>query len=217
MQNYSIITVGSPVFFECLKEQKTEYNLQNLKSFREAKEILKSPLIDIYVFLFFIDNIEKLDPKELKKIKYPKIFLSKNQDNFKILKKNNLLSAFLELPIDFQDFEKIIKLSLLKFKFLFQSKIDLGPYILDKNERTLSQGKKSIKITEKEQDIILYLLGKKDGATKDDVMRDVWSSGEGLDTHTYETHLYRLRKKVQQKLGDNNFITVKDGIYRLMV
>ncbi len=217
MQNYSIITVGSPVFFECLKEQKIEYNLQDLKSFKEVKEILKSPLIDIYVFLFFIDNIEKLDPKELKKIKYPKIFLSKNQDNFKILKKNNLLSAFLELPIDFQDFEKIIRLSLLKFKFLFQSKIDLGAYILDKNERTLSMGKKSIKITEKEQDIILYLLGKKDGASKDDVMRDVWSSGVGVYTHTYETHLYRLRKKVQEKLSGNDFITVKDGIYRLEV
>ena len=48
-------------------------------------------------------------------------------------------------------------------------------------------------------------------------MRDVWSSGEGVDTHTYETHLYRLRKKVQEKLSDNDFITVKDGIYRLKV
>ena len=54
MQNYSIITVGSPVFFECMQEQKNEYNLQNLKNFKEVKEILKSPLIDIYVFLFAI-------------------------------------------------------------------------------------------------------------------------------------------------------------------
>ena len=67
MQNYSIITVGSSVFFECMKEQKSEYNLQNLKNFKEVKEILKTPLIDIYVFLFFIDDLEKLDLKELKK------------------------------------------------------------------------------------------------------------------------------------------------------
>ena len=58
MQNYSIVTVGSPVFYECLKEQKFEYNLQNLSSLKQVKEILKSPLIDVYVFLFFIDNLE---------------------------------------------------------------------------------------------------------------------------------------------------------------
>ena len=122
MQNYSIITVGSPVFFECMQEQKTEYNLQNLKSFKEVKEILKTPLIDVYVFLFFVDDLEKLDLKELKKIKYPKIFFSKKSENFKTIKKDNVLSSFLELPVNYQDLEKIIKLAILKFKFLFQSK-----------------------------------------------------------------------------------------------
>jgi len=99
MQNYSIITVGSPIFFECMKEQKSEYNLQNLKSFKDVKEILKSPLIDIYVFLFFVDELEKLDLKELKKIKYPKIFFSQDIENFKNIKKDNVLSIFLKLPV----------------------------------------------------------------------------------------------------------------------
>ena len=135
MQNYSIITVGSSVFFECMKEQKSEYNLQNLKNFKEVKEILKTPLIDIYVFLFFIDDLEKLDLKELKKIKYPKIFFSKKSDNFKTIKKDNVLSSFLVLPINYQDLEKIIKLVILKFKFLFQSKLEIGKYQIDKNER----------------------------------------------------------------------------------
>jgi len=213
MQNYSIITVGSPVFFECMQEQKTEYNLQNLKSFKEVKEILKTPLIDVYVFLFFVDDLEKLDLKELKKIKYPKIFFSKKSENFKTIKKNNVLSSFLELPVNYQDLEKIIKLAILKFKFLFQSKVEIGKYNLDKNERTISYGKKSVKLTERELDIILYLFGKKEGATKQEIMKDIWSHGEEIDSHTYETHLYRLRQKLQSKLSDKKFISVEDGKY----
>ncbi|WP_440694900.1 winged helix-turn-helix domain-containing protein [Candidatus Pelagibacter sp. HIMB109] len=213
MQNYSIITVGSPVFFECMQEQKTEYNLQNLKSFKEVKEILKTPLIDVYVFLFFVDDLEKLDLKELKKIKYPKIFFSKKSENFKTIKKDNVLSSFLELPVNYQDLEKIIKLAILKFKFLFQSKVEIGKYNLDKNERTISHGKKSAKLTERELDIILYLSGKKEGATKQEIMKDIWSHGEEIDSHTYETHLYRLRQKLQSKLSDKKFISVEDGKY----
>ena len=213
MQNYSIITVGSSVFFECMKEQKSEYNLQNLKNFKEVKEILKTPLIDIYVFLFFIDDLEKLDLKELKKIKYPKIFFSKKSENFKTIKKDNVLSSFLELPVNYQDLEKIIKLAILKFKFLFQSKVEIGKYNLDKNERTISYGKKSAKLTERELDIILYLSGKKEGATKQEIMKDIWSHGEEIDSHTYETHLYRLRQKLQSKLSDKKFISVEDGKY----
>ena len=213
MQNYSIITVGSPVFFECMQEQKTEYNLQNLKSFKEVKEILKTPLIDVYVFLFFVDDLEKLDLKELKKIKYPKIFFSKKSENFKTIKKDNVLSSFLELPVNYQDLEKIIKLAILKFKFLFQSKVEIGKYNLDKNERTISYGKKSAKLTERELDIILYLSGKKEGATKQEIMKDIWSHGEEIDSHTYETHLYRLRQKLQSKLSGKKFISVEDGKY----
>jgi len=213
MQNYSIITVGSPVFFDCMQEQKTEYNLQNLKSFKEVKEILKTPLIDVYVFLFFVDDLEKLDLKELKKIKYPKIFFSKKSENFKTIKKDNVLSSFLELPVNYQDLEKIIKLAILKFKFLFQSKVEIGKYNLDKNERTISYGKKSAKLTERELDIILYLSGKKEGATKQEIMKDIWSHGEEIDSHTYETHLYRLRQKLQSKLSDKKFISVEDGKY----
>ena len=213
MQNYSIITVGSPVFFECMQEQKTEYNLQNLKSFKEVKEILKTPLIDVYVFLFFVDDLEKLDLKELKKIKYPKIFFSKKSENFKTIKKDNVLSSFLELPVNYQDLEQIIKLAILKFKFLFQSKVEIGKYNLDKNERTISYGKKSAKLTERELDIILYLSGKKEGATKQEIMKDIWSHGEEIDSHTYETHLYRLRQKLQSKLSDKKFISVEDGKY----
>ena len=216
MQNYSIVTVGSDVFFECIREQNLDYNTNQLKTFKEVSHLFKNYNVqDGFVFLFFLDNLEKIKIAEAKKIMFPKTFLSSNLKQFKDLKKDNLFSTFLQTPISFLDLEKIIKLSILKFKFHFQSKIEIGQYILDKNKKTLSMGRKNIKLTEKEQDIIVYLFGKKSGANKKDIMQDIWSYSEEVDTHTYETHLYRLRKKIQIKLKDKNFIEIKEGKYSL--
>ena len=210
MQNYSIVTVGSPVFFQCLKEQKIEYNLQNLSSFKKVKEILKSPLIDIYIFLFFVDNIEKLNVKELKKIRYPKFFFSKSNDQLKLLKKNNVMSNFFQLPINYPDMEKIIKLSIMKYKFLFQSQIKIGSYLLDKNTKLLIKSNKNIKLTEKEIEILLFLSGREDGSSKKEV-----SQGVNIDVHTYETHLYRLRQKIHKKFNDKHLIYLENSKYYL--
>ena len=216
MQNYSIVTVGSDVFFECIREQNLDYNINQLKTFKEVSHLFKNYNVqDGFIFLFFLDNLEKIKVAEAKKILFPKIFLSSDLKQFKDLKKDNLFSTFLQTPISFLDLEKIIKLSILKFKFHFQAKIEIGQYILDKNKKTLSVGRKNIKLTEKEQDIIVYLFGKKNGANKKDIMKDIWSYSEQVDTHTYETHLYRMRQKIQIKLKDKKFIEIKDGKYFL--
>ena len=216
MQNYSIVTVGSDIFYEIIKEQKLDYNVNKLQNFKEASNLFKNYNVkDGFVFLFFLDNLEKIKKNEVKKIMFPKIFFSSDTKNFQDLKKDNLFSTFLQLPINFFDLEKIIKLSILKFKFHFQTKVEMGQYVLDKNKRTLSLGRKSIKLTEKEQDIIVYLFGKKEGASKKDIMKDIWSYSDEVDTHTYETHLYRLRQKIQSKLKDKKFIEIKDGRYFL--
>ena len=216
MQNYSIITVGSDIFFEIIKEQKLDYNVNKLQNFKEVSNLFKNYNVkDGFVFLFFLDNLEKIKKNEVKKIMFPKIFFSCDTKNFQDLKKDNLFSTFLQLPINFYDLEKIIKLAILKFKFHFQTRVEMGQYLLDKNKRMLSLGRKSIKLTEKEQDIIIYLFGKKEGASKKDIMKDIWSYSDEVDTHTYETHLYRLRQKIQTKLKDKKFIEIKDGRYFL--
>ena len=175
MQNYSIVTVGSETFYECLREQSTEYNLNKLDSFKQVNNLFKTYNVqDGFVFLFFLDELEKIKKNEVKKIMFPKIFLSSDLKNFKDYKKDNLFSTFLQLPINYVDLEKIIKLSILKFKFHYQTKVEVGPYIIDKNKRTLSLGRKIVKLTEKELDIIIYLYCKKDGATKKDIMKDIW-------------------------------------------
>ena len=216
MQNYSIVTVGSDIFFEIIKEQKLDYSVNKLQNFKEVNNLFKNYNVkDGFVFLFFLDNLENIKRNDAKKIMFPKIFFSSDPKNFQDLKKDNLFSTFLQLPINFFDLEKIIKLSILKFKFHFQTKVEMGQYLLDKNKRTLSLARKSIKLTEKEQDIIIYLFGKKEGASKKDIMKDIWSYSNEVDTHTYETHLYRLRQKIQSKLKDKKFIEIKNGRYFL--
>ena len=134
MQNYSIVTVGSDAFFECIREQKLDYDINQLKTFKEVSHLFKNYNVqDGFIFLFFLDNLEKIKVAEAKKILFPKIFLSSDLKQFKDLKKDNLFSTFLQTPVSFLDLEKIIKLSILKFKFHFQAKIEIGQYILDKN------------------------------------------------------------------------------------
>ena len=122
MQNYSIVTVGSDVFFECIREQNLDYNTNQLKTFKEVSHLFKNYNVqDGFVFLFFLDNLEKIKIADAKKIMFPKIFLSSDSRQFKDLKKDNLFSTFLQTPVSFLDLEKIIKLSILKFKFHFQA------------------------------------------------------------------------------------------------
>ena len=73
----------------------------------------------------------------------------------------------------------------------------------------------SQKLYEKGLNIIIYLYGKKDGATTKDIMKDIWSYSDEVDTHTYETHLYRLRQKILNKLKDKKFVEIKEGKYFL--
>src|SRR6056300_206344 len=107
MHNYSIVTVGSEDFFECLQEQKLEYNVNQLSTFKEASHLFKNYNVqDGFVFLFFLDNLEKIKIAEAKKIMFPKIFFSSDTKKFKDLKKDNLFSTFLQTLISFLDLDK---------------------------------------------------------------------------------------------------------------
>ena len=88
MQNYSIVTVGSDVFFECISEQKLDYNINQLKSFKEVNSLFKNYNVqDGFVFLFFLDDLEKIKSSEIRKIMFPKIFFSSDPKNFQDLKR----------------------------------------------------------------------------------------------------------------------------------
>ena len=109
-------------------------------------------------------------------------------------------------PININDLIQTLNINFLKSKFIEQSKIDLGRYYLDLNSRILNQNEKELELTEKESSILIFLKQSKDPVKIDQLQEKVWGYNSELETHTVETHVYRLRKKINDKFNDNEFI-----------
>ena len=102
--------------------------------------------------------------------------------------------------------------TVLKQKYSSQSEIRLGQYLVDINSRIIKNKVKTIKLTEKEIDIILFLKSKKIPQKIEVLQKEVWGYTSELETHTVETHVYRLRKKINDNFDDESFIiSNKDG------
>ena len=123
--------------------------------------------------------------------------------------KNSLILE--NVPIKFEKLIEIINIKFLKNKFLDQSHIKIGKYNLDLNSRKISFGNKSLNLTERETNLIIFIKDKKNVTVKE-LQKTVWDYSPDLDTHTVETHIYRLRKKIKDIFNDENFlISQKNG------
>ena len=112
----------------------------------------------------------------------------------------------MSLPISFFDLKRKIKNIIAISKFNFNSLVKIKDYILNKNEKKLIKLNNSIFITEKEVKLIELLFTEKKPLSKNFILKSIWNYSENADTHTVETHIYRLRKKINAKFNDNNFI-----------
>ncbi len=123
---------------------------------------------------------------------------------------NNLLIS--ETPIKIEKLVELINLRFLKDRFNFQSDISVGSYKLNLNSRKISKNDKIVDLTEREVNLIVFLK-KSLGAVKiDRLQKEVWDYGVKLETHTVETHIYRLRKKIKKEFNDDEFIlSSKEG------
>ena len=117
--------------------------------------------------------------------------------------KNSLILD--NLPIKFEKLIETINIKFLKNKFLDQSHIKIGEYNLDLNSRKISFGNKSLNLTERETNLIIFIKDKKNVTIKE-LQKMVWDYSPDLDTHTVETHIYRLRKKMKETFGNESFI-----------
>ena len=117
--------------------------------------------------------------------------------------KNSLILD--NLPIKFEKLIEIINIKFLKNKFLDQSDVKIGEYNLDLNSRKISFGNKSLNLTERETNLIIFIKDKKNVTVKE-LQKKVWDYSPDLDTHTVETHIYRLRKKMKETFGNESFI-----------
>ena len=122
-----------------------------------------------------------------------------------------------DLPIKISKLIEIINLELIKKKFSNQSEIKFREYKINLNSRELILAKTSLKLTEKEINIILYLLRANKPVNIKELQTAIWAYNQGTETHTVETHIYRLRKKILKLFNDKNFIDSVENGYILNV
>ncbi|MDC3119611.1 winged helix-turn-helix domain-containing protein [Candidatus Pelagibacter sp.] len=120
-----------------------------------------------------------------------------------------------QLPIKISKLLEKINIEFLKLQFNEKSKIDIGKYKIDLNSRYLISNDQKLKLTEKEADIIIYLYKSNSPVKINQLQKEVWGFKSKLETHTVETHIYRLRKKILEIFKDNDFIISKKNGYKI--
>ena len=186
MKNQTLVIYDFNIFYEILKEIENHLNFN---------------LLNI--------NKNKIDEHDVK-----------NQDNFLIISNkkikgvNNLI-LINQLPIEIKKLVENINVSFLKKKYYQQSEITSGNYKLNLNSRKIFNQEKSLNLTEREANIILFLINSEKPVKISKLQTEVWGHNSKLETHTVETHIYRLRKKINNVFQDNNFIKSSKSGYRI--
>ena len=128
----------------------------------------------------------------------------------KLIKINHLIIK--NKPFKITSLLEKINISLLKNNYSGQSNLKINNYSLNLNSRELIKNERSLKLTQKEVEVIVYLNNSDNSMPISSLQKEVWGHNSSLETHTVETHIYRLRRKISQKFGDNQFIkSVNDG------
>ena len=174
-------------------------NNQNLViyDFKILYEILNE--IDNYIN-FKLISVDKISDLNLKN---QNDYLLISNKKVKNIENQITLNNF---PIDIIKLIESINIKFLKKKYSQQSDIDIGDYKLNLNSRKIFNGTKSLNLTEREANIVIYLNNSKKPVNISKLQTEVWGHNSKLETHTVETHIYRLRKKINDIFEDNNFI-----------
>ena len=118
-------------------------------------------------------------------------------------------------PIKFSKLSEIINIEFLKKNFNEQSNINVSKYTINTNSREMILNNQKLKLTEKEINMILYLTQSKKPIKINELQEKVWGYQSKLETHTVETHIHRLRKKIKEKFFDENLIISKKNGYEI--
>jgi DNA-binding response OmpR family regulator len=162
-------------------------------------------------------------PEKLKLIEVKKYFIENTPTIFFLKDRNYLLKNKLTLlnfhqklflPIDIISFREILNILITKYNFFKKSKINVNDYEIDSNQRFIAKQGIKVKLTEKELELIL-LLNNHSGLDKSLLLKKIWNHNLELETHAFETHLHRLRKKIERYFKDKKFIIEKDSLYYL--
>ena len=186
-------------------------------------------IIDFEILYNIFDEIKDYLEFKIFHYKNEEIFLNNNnlnlndslilvKSNKKVFSNNDKIDrkkifSISKYPITIDKLVELLNVNLIKQKYNYQSNIDINNYVLDLNSRTITKNNEILKLTQKEIDIILFLNDYKKPQKVNVLQYKVWGYSLELETHTVETHIYRLRKKINDKFKDNNFILSNDDGY----
>ena len=208
----NILVLGSNNFNKSMKEleQKLELNLiicnltdTSLQSDYNSKILLLERE-------FMTNN--KINLSSFKYFDLP-ILLVSNLNNFDY--KNIPYNDLINLPLNIFDLKKKIIDLIAAYKFNINSSIKIKNYLIDKNSREMKNQMGLLNLTEKEINLLELLNQEKKQISKKIILNQIWKYSVDADTHTVETHIYRLRKKILDKFNDENFIKIVKGGYSL--
>jgi DNA-binding response OmpR family regulator len=208
MNNIHLHIIGSKCFYDLLNELDFNYSISFDKNLKYNDK-------DFLVRIVFVENLQLLEIKKLFLVNIPTIFLLNNKD---FIKKNKLslldFHISLSTPIEILSFKEILNILLTKYHFFKKSKIIINDYEIDSNQRIITKSKIKVKLTEKELELILA-LNKNNGLEKSFLLKNIWNRSSDLESHAFETHLHRLRKKINKFFKDSKFIIEKNSLYYL--
>ena len=186
-------------------------NLHNILS--EVKNLFNFKIKNFTSFKLFLEANECTQVNDINSI----IIVNKKNQKFllskKTLDKNILIID--ELPLRIEKLIYKINIQLIKQHYNIQSKINVKGYTLDLNKRIIKSQSQELRLTEKEINVILFLLKSEKAQSINNLQESVWKYSRGLETHTVETHIYRMRKKFLEKFNDNNFINSVNNAYKI--
>jgi hypothetical protein len=209
MRNIHLHIIGSDSFFTLIKELDLHYIVSsNIISEYNTK--------DSFIRIIFAENLKLENLKTLFLDNVPTVFLLNNK-SFLLKNKLCLLDFHISLilPIEILSLKEILNILLTKYNFFRKSKIIIKGYEIDSNQRLIMKKGVKAKLTEKELELILA-LNNKNGLDKSFLLKNIWNHNSNLESHAFETHLHRLRKKINNIFEDNKFIIEKNSRYYLL-
>jgi len=200
-----------PILYNILDEIKDNlsFKVENFNNEDEFLKFLNENKTD-HKKSVIITTIHKKDFFFKKKFNLKNIFFFFENNSEQNLDQNYNIFKY---PIDIYNLIEKINIQLIKQKYDFQSKIKIKNYSLDLNSRTITKNTTNLKLTEREMDIILFLNDNEKPQKINILQNQVWKYSNKLETHTVETHIYRLRKKMNDNFKDDNFIISSDAGY----
>jgi len=203
MNSLTISIFGCKIFLEIAKEIKL-FSKYKIKHYEDLDLCIKDAEKNGILTIFFVNNNNKILFDKSRLNNFPSILILESS-----IPKSVFLDVLMEqlyMPFSAIELQKKIISLVAKNEFKMNSVIKLNDYIIDKNERKIRKNNLELQLSEKEISFLVLFSEKNKPISRNDVLKNVWHYSPESETHTVETHIHRLRKKILEKFNDSNFI-----------